>query len=58
MTNRSLSLKRESLTGLSAEELGAVNGAAVPRTLKVQECWGDLFTHHTSIDCLTQTACS
>lgn len=60
MTNRTLSLKRESLSGLSEEELGAVNAAAadVPRTLNVQECWGDLFTHHTSIDCLTRTACS
>jgi len=60
MTNRTLSLKREALAGLSEEELVEVNAAGleVPRTLKVQECWGDLFTHHTSLDCLTRTACS
>lgn len=54
-----LSLKRETLAELTADELTAVNGAAlpVPRTLKVQECTGDLFTHHSALDCVTRYTC-
>ncbi len=54
-----LSLKREALAELTAEELVGVHGAAlpVPRTLDVTECVGDLFTHHTSLDCLSRSAC-
>lgn len=55
-----LSLKREALSELSAQELVTVHGGALPapRTLNVQECYGDLFTHHSAVDCLTRNTCA
>lgn len=55
---KKLSLKREALAALSAEELVSVNGAAlaVPKTLNVRECTEPL-TQHTALDCLTRSGC-
>ena len=55
-----LSLKREALAELTTDELLAVNGAAlpVPRTLNVKECVGELFTHHSALDCVTRYTCA
>ena len=52
MTRRTLTLKRETLTELSAADLGSVVGGAPP-TLNVRECVPS-FDVHTCVDCLTR----
>lgn len=54
MTKRTLSLKRETLTELSNEDLTAVVGG-VPDTLNVR-CLPS-FAVHTCVDCLTRSGC-
>lgn len=53
---RTLSLKRETLTELTDEQLGLVAGAALPTT-PVGPCLGGLFTHHSAVDCVTTLLC-
>ena len=54
---KKLSLKSESLTEMTDEQLTAVAGAALPTT-PVMECYGTLFTHHSAVDCLSDDLCS
>lgn len=55
MTKRTLSLKRETLSELSAGDLSSVVAGAPP-TLDVRECLPS-FAVHTCIDCLTRVGC-
>ncbi len=50
--NRTLSLRSETLTDLTPDQLVAVAGGALATT-PVRECYGDLFTHYSALDCLT-----
>lgn len=53
--NRTLSLKSETLAELTADQLGAVVGGALPTT-PVTQC--RLFTHFSAVDCVTQACTS
>lgn len=53
---RSLTLKREHLSALAADELANVAGAKVP-TFPVNECLG-ISWEFTCLDCLTRHDCA
>lgn len=54
MTNRTLSLKRESLAALGIEELARVAGAA--GTSPINQCLGISF-EFTCLECITRHDC-
>ena len=53
---RTLSLKREPLAALTADDLATVLGGAVavPETLDVNQCVTQISRVHTCLDCLTR----
>lgn len=56
MTKRTLSLKRESLTDLTTDELTAVVGGDAPPTQPLAECLSRVpsCAQHTCFDCITR----
>ena len=67
MKNRTLLLKRESLTELAAHDLGRIVGGSAGTCYSCVECitsaiadlpdTSDLFTHHSVVDCITAEIC-
>lgn len=54
--NRTLTLKRETLTALGDDDLAGVAGAAAVRTTPVNECLTISF-EFTCLDCVTRRGC-